>query len=144
MIKLVENYLLKKMRSIKIDVHPVDTVSKFLLESSTRFSLDWLVSQASLSPRQFERKFNERIGIGPKMYSRIIRFYKAFEYKESHPSVAWLTIAIQFGYSDYYHLAKDFKQLSNVTPSNRVDRLANHSDAILLDLSWTDPTGDSI
>lgn len=31
--------------------------------------------------------------------------------------VDWLTVAVQFGYTDYNHLAKDFKQFANVTPN---------------------------
>lgn len=83
----------------------------------TPFSLDWLANQANLSPRQFERKFSERMGIGPKLYSRISRFYQTFDYKEKHPQIDWLTVAVRFGYTDYDHLAKDFKQFTNVTPN---------------------------
>lgn len=57
------------------------------------------------------------MGIGPKLYSRISRFYQAFQYKEMHPHLDWLSVAVHFGYSDYDHLAKDFKQFANVTPN---------------------------
>jgi hypothetical protein len=57
------------------------------------------------------------MGVGPKLFSRISRFYQAFEYKETHSNVDWLTVALQFGYSDYNHLVKDFKQFGIVTPN---------------------------
>ncbi|QMW03896.1 helix-turn-helix domain-containing protein [Spirosoma foliorum] len=116
-IDRAEEYLLRQLRTIKIDAHPIDQIGSLLLHCPTPFSLDWLADQSNLSPRQFERKFNERIGIGPKLYSRISRFYQAFDYKEKYPTVDWLTIAINFGYTDYNHLAKDFKQFTNVTPN---------------------------
>ena len=117
MIEQAESYLLRKLRNIRIDAHPIDRIGTLLLHNPTPFSLDWLANQANLSPRQFERKFNERIGIGPKLYSRISRFYQTFAYKEKHPHLDWLTVAVQFGYTDYNHLAKDFKQFTNVTPN---------------------------
>lgn len=117
MIDRAEAYLLRKLRNLKIDAHPIDRIGDLLLHNPTPFSLDCLANQANLSPRQFERKFSERMGIGPKLYSRISRFYQTFDYKEKHPQIDWLTVAVQFGYTDYDHLAKDFKQFTHVTPN---------------------------
>jgi AraC-like DNA-binding protein len=117
MIERVEAYLIQKLRIIQIGAHPLDRIGALLLHNPTPFSLDWLADQSNLSPRQFERKFNERIGIGPKLFSRISRFYQAFDYREKHPTTDWLTVAVEFGYTDYNHLAKDFKQFTNVTPN---------------------------
>jgi AraC-like DNA-binding protein len=117
MIERAEEYMLGKLKKVNLDAHPIDRIGQLLLTNPTPFSLDWLADQACLSPRQFERKFTERIGIGPKLYSRISRFFLTLQYKEAHPEVDWLTIAIHFGYTDYDHLAKDFKQFANVTPN---------------------------
>ncbi|HET9744437.1 MAG TPA: helix-turn-helix domain-containing protein, partial [Chitinophagaceae bacterium] len=87
------------------------------LANPSRFSLDWLAKEACLCPRQFNRKFTQRMGVGPKLYSRIVRFYKAYEYKEAHPEDDWLTIALLFGYTDYQHMVKDFTQFARVTPN---------------------------
>lgn len=133
-LNIVEKFLLTKTCKLKANSHPIDIIAQLLLYDPTRYSLDWLSNQANLSPRQFERKFNERIGIGPKLYARISRFYKALQYKERHPSIDWATIAFQFGYSDYCHLAKDFLQFANVTPSVKISRTENIEGAVLLDL----------
>lgn len=130
-IEHTEVYLLRKLKSIKIDAHPIDRIGTLLLHNPTPFSLDWLANQANVSPRQFERLFNERIGIGPKLYSRISRFYQAFEYKEKHPAVDWLTVAVNFGYTDYNHLAKDFKQFVNVTPNIILHEYAQRPEIIV-------------
>lgn len=67
MIVRAETYLLQKLKFIKIDPHPIDRIGTLLLHNPLPFSLDWLADQANLSARQFERLFNERIGIGPKL-----------------------------------------------------------------------------
>ena len=130
-IERAEEYLLRKLRNPKIDVHPIDRIGALLLHHPIPFSLDWLANQANLSPRQFERKFNERIGIGPKLYSRISRFYQAFDYKEKHPTKDWLTVAVEFGYTDYNHLAKDFKQFTHVTPNLILKEYAQRPEIIV-------------
>ncbi len=117
MVVLVENYLLRRMRSATQDVDPVDKAARCLTADPVRFSLDWLADQACLSPRQFTRKFTERMGVGPKVYSRLVRFHHAYLFKQAHPTVDWLTVAVDFGYTDYQHLVKDFKQFSSATPN---------------------------
>jgi AraC-like DNA-binding protein len=117
MITIVEDYLLSKIRKLKADPQPMDKVASCLLNQPFRFSLDWLAKESCLSPRQFNRKFTERMGIGPKLYSRVVRFYRAYQYKENHPQDDWLTIALLFNYTDYQHMVKDFRQFAQVTPN---------------------------
>ena len=117
MIATVEEYLINKIRKVKEDAHLLDQVASCLFTDPSRFSLDWLAKQSCLCPRQFNRKFTERMGIGPKLYSRVVRFYKAYQYKESHPQDDWLTVALLFGYADYQHMVKDFKEFAHVTPN---------------------------
>jgi AraC-like DNA-binding protein len=131
MIESVEEYMLRKIKKVSIDAHPIDKIGRLLLANPTPFSLDWLADQACLSPRQFERKFNERIGIGPKLYSRISRFFMTLQYKEAHPDLDWLTIAVHFGYSDYDHLAKDFQQFAHVTPNSIINEYIRRPEIIV-------------
>ncbi len=118
MIDVIENYLLTCINKLSTsDIHPLDKVASCIFTNPSQFSLDRLASQACLCSRQFNRKFTERMGVGPKLYSRIVRFYKAYLYKEAHPQEDWLTIALLFGYTDYQHMVRDFKQFAQVTPN---------------------------
>lgn len=131
LIERAEEYLLRKLRTIKTKAHSIDQIGQLLLHNPTPFSLDWLANQANLSPRQFERLFSERNGIGPKLFSRISRFFQAFNYKEKHPHIDWLTVAVHFGYTDYNHLAKDFKQFTNVTPNIMLNEYAQRPEIVV-------------
>ena len=136
MLAIVEHYLLAKIRQVKAESHAVDKIGQVLLHHPTRFSpawpgLDWLANQANLSPRQLERKFVERLGIGPKLYSRIARFHRAFMWKEANPSADWLTVAVNFGYTDFHHLFKDFKEFAGVTPNTLLAQVAHSPEKIL-------------
>ncbi|XAZ82002.1 helix-turn-helix domain-containing protein (plasmid) [Fibrella sp. ES10-3-2-2] len=131
MIERVEQYMLSRLKKVERDAHPIDRMGELLLHHPLPFSLDWLADQANLSPRQFERKFSERIGIGPKLYSRISRFFQTINHKERHPEQDWLTVAVEFGYSDYDHLAKDFKQFAHVTPNLLMREYAQRPEIIV-------------
>jgi len=116
MVNIVEEYLKGKIRKIKTETHPLDKVASYILANTPRVSLDWLADQAYLCQRQFHRKFIERIGTSPKLFSRIVRFFNAYKYQEAHPSDDWLSVALQFGYTDYQHMVKEFKEFANETP----------------------------
>jgi transcriptional regulator GlxA family with amidase domain len=89
---------------------------KHLLNCEKVASLDWLASESCLSQRQFIRKFEERTGISAKTFQRIIRFDKAFRMKNSLPHLDWLSIALRCNYHDYQHLAKEFKEFTQLNP----------------------------
>ena len=122
MIAVVEDFLIMKQNKVTAITHPLDSVASCLFASPSRFSLDWLAKESYLCPRQFNRRFTERMGVGPKLYSRIVRFYKAYQYKEAHSQEDWLKVALLFGYADYQHMAKDFKQFAHVVPNLWVDQ----------------------
>jgi len=117
MQQIVETFLLEQFRRRKIGKHPVDTALKHLLILDKPVSLDYLADQACLSPRQFERQCYERLGMGPKMFSRVARFSKAFRLKEKRPDLDWLEVALRCGYYDFQHMLRDFKAFAGSTPT---------------------------
>ena len=138
-ILVAEAFLQKIIRKSKRDLHGIDRVSQLILgqsstiskdyfakqslesvqmyQSKNPISMDYLANQACLSPRQFHRKFTERMGVNPKVYDRIVRFEKAFRMKNAYPDLDWLTIALYTGYYDYQHLVKDYKDFTKLTPA---------------------------
>src|SRR5215218_11211580 len=62
MIVIIELYLLKMAKNIKIESRPSDQVLVLLANKPQKYSLDWLAREACLSPRQLERKFYQYLG----------------------------------------------------------------------------------
>jgi AraC-like DNA-binding protein len=131
MIDVAESYLKTKIKNLKDHPHPIDNVASEILEDPSRFSMAWLASQACLSYRQFDRKFIERNGISPKLFNRIIRFFKAYKYKESHKGQTWIDIALQFGYTDYQHMSKDFQEFTHGSPNQWIEEYNQSPERIL-------------
>ena len=117
LIAILEEYLVRRVRKGTRDVHPADRAASRLTADPLNASLDWLARNACLSPRQFNRKFTERIGVGPKLYGRLVRFHRAYRLKASHRTIAWPLVAIECGYVDYQHMVRDFRDFTNATPN---------------------------
>jgi AraC-like DNA-binding protein len=75
-----------------------------------------LADGMGLSLRQFERRFTDHVGIGPKVYARILRFEAAI-HKKSISSLNWTSVAHELGYCDQAHMIHDFQSLSGESPS---------------------------
>lgn len=116
MINIAELFLATLIKQTKKEHHAVDDSGRLMLLEEEFFKVDRFMKQSCLSPRQFDRKFNERIGIAPKQYLQVTRFDKAFRMKNRNPNLDWLSIAIRCGYHDYQHLAKDYKEFTGYTP----------------------------
>ena len=117
MVLQVEKFLLQLIKNLKKQQHAVDKIGKLMIYLKEPASIDWLAKEACLCHRQLDRKFSERVGISPKYFDRVIRFDRAFRMKNKFPAQDWLTIALQCGYYDYQHLAKDYKEFTGCTPA---------------------------
>ncbi len=98
------------------DILPLDFVGRQMIQNGGNVSLDWLSKEACLCSKQFKRKFYERAGVNPKTYARIIRFNRAYNFKNCFPHKDWSSIAVACGYHDYQHLTKDYKAFTGLTP----------------------------
>jgi AraC-like DNA-binding protein len=134
MVALIEGFLWKKIQLINNNNHPVDKIAGLILANPQGFSLDEFASQACLSPSGLERRFVQQMGVTPKFYARICRFYKTFLTKQRNPGLSWVSIAWDSGYTDYQHLVKDFKEFSHCTP-NQLIREDSHSPEQYLSLN---------
>ncbi len=127
MVAVVESYLLRAARRALPPARPIDALLPQLLSGWTTRPIEQLAHEVCLSPRQFERSFFERVGMGPKLHARIVRFDQAFRLKERRPDLDWLAVAVQVGYYDYRHLVRDFKAFAGVTPPQLLAADAAHT-----------------
>ncbi|NIJ52977.1 helix-turn-helix domain-containing protein [Dyadobacter arcticus] len=117
MVLIADRFLSSLVHNTRKDAHRLDTVTKLMINSGGKVSVDWLADESCLSPKQFTRKFYERTGVNPKSYMRIIRFNNAVIMKNAYPERDWLQIAFDCGYFDYQHLVKDYKDFTKHTPT---------------------------
>lgn len=128
---IMDEWIEKKVNKLNIDHQPIDQIGQIILENPQAFNLDWIAAKACLSHRQFEKRFVRQIGITPKRFSRICRFYQAYELKEHQPGLDWLSIALETGYYDYQHLVKDFKEFAGTLPNTFIQECLKNPERML-------------
>ena len=87
-----------------------------------------LSSEAGMGPRRFGAIFREQVGLAPKRWLRLRRFQRVVSLAAS-PDVDWARTALDLGYADQPHLARDFRTFSGITLGEyrrRAPRSANH------------------
>lgn len=114
---IVENFLLQHVHRLKQTL-PIDQVLPLLIKEGGLIKIDQLAANACLSIRQFERVFQQRIGLPPKHFSRLVRFAQAWIIKQQQPGISWIKIAYECGYFDQMHLIQDFHEFAGVNPSS--------------------------
>jgi len=118
MSKYMNTYLTQNLLHQKHKQHTtiISICSGMILRKRGIISLDSLAHYANMSTRNFERRFIEEVGMPPKLYSRIVRFYNAIENKMLHPGKSWTDITYENGYYDQAHFIREVKSFSSKTP----------------------------
>jgi len=114
-IAAVEDWLIKRARDCKHDSWLVELAST-IISRQGQLSVDRMAKDAGVSGRQLERRFLREVGIGPKLFCRILRFQQVFRAFEQ-TDAGWAAVAADCGYYDQAHLIRDFQQFAGQTPS---------------------------
>ena len=111
-------YLLKKLFAHKQKTYTdnICAASDVILKNHGTVNIDKLAYYANMSARNFERRFIDEVGMPPKLYARITRFFAAIEDKALHPYKSWRDIVYEYNFYDQTHFIKEVKTFSFRTP----------------------------
>ncbi|PZR26337.1 MAG: hypothetical protein DI535_14550 [Citrobacter freundii] len=107
----IDDFLLRRLHSIrkKQETRLTEMIAHEILSDPTVFDLKTLSTKFCKSPRQLERLFKEQVGIPLKKFQCLNRFVYSNLLRHKNPGKSWLDIALDAGYYDLNHLAKDFQ-----------------------------------
>lgn len=113
---LLEAYLVGKAQS---RLEPDKTISAALaaLHSWPVIPLRELASRLGVSHKQMIGRFDCRVGITPKLTSRILRFRKSLTAAHGVQTPDWSDLAAACGYYDQAHFIHEFQDFAGMTPS---------------------------
>jgi AraC-like DNA-binding protein len=80
-------------------------------------NIEQLASELGRSRQQLARIFRRELGVSPKELGRIARLQRAVDRLQGQPALALAAAAIELGYYDQAHMARDFRELAGITPS---------------------------
>ena len=102
-----------------VDIHGLAAA---VFERNGRVTVEAMAQAAGVSRQHLSREFRERIGVPPKLYSRLARFHAALAYVGRPACVDWARAAAEIGYADQSHMIAEFREFSALTPETLVSR----------------------
>jgi len=116
MIQHVETFLVGQVERSR-PWHPVQAAAAALLDGRRSVDVRAMAAESLLSARQFERVFRNQIGVGPKLFHRIVRFADVLQAKSDQPDRNWADITVDAGYFDQTHFIRDCHAFGTDTPA---------------------------
>lgn len=80
-------------------------------------------AKLGVGERQLLRRFQDRVGYGPKMLQRVLRFQHLLVLANRQPPAGLAGLAAEAGYADQPHMTRDVRRLAGTTPSMLLRRL---------------------
>lgn len=106
--------------NIRSNTRQVDETTKYALaqivQTNGNIPLKDLQQKLQMSERSLERKFNQAIGISPKLFSRICRFQESLNQMRKSNFDKLSDIAYESKYADQSHFIRVFKEFSGFSP----------------------------
>ena len=117
-VMTVENFLLDISKN-KLDLcSSIEISLKELGKHKNSFKIKELAEKIGYSHKHLVHLFEEKVGITPKYYSRIIKFQQAVMSLEKRQNVDWFDLAYQCSYYDQSHFVNEFKKFSGLNPTS--------------------------
>jgi AraC-like DNA-binding protein len=123
-INRVESILLARLRHRRQQTGALDVegLAASVLRRAGRVTVEGMARSAGVSRQHLSRAFRERIGIGPKLYSRLARFQSVLAHAGARAKIDWARVALDLGFADQSHMIAECRQFSGLTPQSLADR----------------------
>ncbi|WP_205511491.1 helix-turn-helix domain-containing protein [Longitalea arenae] len=119
-VAIVSRFLQGQLRRSASKYNRLEKLILFVYDSKQSVSINELVKQANLSPRQFERHFKDLTGFPAKTFFKLARFEQLIRLL-SNPDLATAqkltAIAYDLDYYDQAHLNRHFREFTGMSPT---------------------------
>ena len=118
--RIADRVLLDRLatRQVGSDAGLVASAAERIRCRAGRGKVSALIATDVMPVRRFRWLFEERVGVTPKRYARIVRVNAAIAAKSANPARSWADVAHEFGWFDQAHMDKDFHALAGAAPSD--------------------------
>jgi AraC-like DNA-binding protein len=114
--KLVEAFLLEKLKQFQKDEVRTDNAVKLIRQTKGTLSIESVCAETGFAKKQLQRKFLSTVGTTPKLFSRITRFLNICQNLKAEKSQTLTQLTHDCGFYDQAHFIKEFKAFSGFTP----------------------------
>lgn len=114
---LLERVFAERVAETRVDTSVVAWGVRRIEESGGAIDMRALARELGYSPKHVIHLFRDQVGIPPKLLARIVRFDRLARHLRRGGSETWADLALQFGYYDQAHLAREVRQFTGSTPT---------------------------
>lgn len=119
-IKSIENILIDNFRHIDNHQKIISDCIDLIEELGSGVKVDTLAKELKQNRRKLEREFEEKVGLSPKHYLRIVRLQNGLRALAKGKNSKLGHIAVDNQYFDQAHFIKDFKEFTGKSPGKYV------------------------
>jgi transcriptional regulator GlxA family with amidase domain len=113
---ILQQWLVQKVKDATFSEPKTLHLIRSMYAKSGDMDIARLPELTGLSMRQIERKWREITGMSPKKMSVVLRFDAARCWLFHHPDADLMDVTHRFGYYDYAHFSRAFKNGIGMTP----------------------------
>ena len=117
---IIEDFLLKQLKKNKVKLLYSKKVIEEIFNKSGNIRISGLCEQLGTSKKNLERNFLKEVGVGPKEFTKIIRFNNLYNFLKHSDCKEISDIIYRLGYYDQPHFINEFKSVTGYTPTEFV------------------------
>jgi len=118
MVGLLEGFLLSKLSPQEFTPVLKQATLRQIADQQQAVKIEALSKQLNIGRRHLERKFNDQVGMTPRLFLRIVRFQNIFRIIRNKPVKNLTDLTYRAGYFDQSHFNRDFKAFTGMSPKD--------------------------
>lgn len=119
-IRLLESSLLEHLAVASPLEHRVLAAVTMIKNRQDR--IEMIAGDMGLSRQHLTRLFQRHVGVGPKVFARVIRLQSLLDGIKRTASPIWAAISLESGYYDQAHMVNECRDLTGLTPTELAER----------------------
>lgn len=118
MLVLLEGFLLSRLSQQAFTPVLKQATLRQITDQQQAVKIEALSRQLNMGRRHLERKFNEQVGMTPRLFLRIVRFQNIFRIIGNKRVKSLTDLTYRAGYFDQSHFSRDFKTFTGMSPKD--------------------------
>jgi AraC-like DNA-binding protein len=114
---LLDAVLAERLAAARADTAVVSWGVGRIEQAGGVLSVRGLARELGYSHKHVIALFRDQVGVPPKLLARIVRFDRLLRHLRAGGGGGWAELALQFGYYDQPHLAREVRAFTGLRPS---------------------------
>jgi AraC-like DNA-binding protein len=106
---------------------------KLIAQHAGDLEVSAMAAELGVSRQTVKHKFDQHVGVSPKLYGKLRRFQVVLRRLASLQKVDWTRLAQESGYYDQAHLIREFNHFTGFSPQKFLKNLEKGDDLYLFD-----------